>query len=210
MTISRFAARRTHALLLVTLFVPATGWARQAAIGAEKIFTAIEARDGATICEMGAGDGELTIAAAKIVGTSGRVFTSELGTTRVQALRDKVAASQLAQVTVVAGDAARTNFPDAACDAIFMRNVYHHFADPPAMNAAIAAALKPGGRLAVVEFGPPPGNEASCPGDRGKDNMHGITPATLARELKDAGFEPILSDSGTGRTFIVVVARPKS
>jgi SAM-dependent methyltransferase len=119
-----------------------------------------------------------------------------------------VAQNGLEQITVVAGDAQKTNFPDGACDAVFMRNVYHHFHDPPVMNASIAAALKPGGVLAVVDFTPPPGSEAACPADRGKDGMHGITLETLSRELKDAGFELITSNASQ-RAIMVVVSKPK-
>jgi len=203
------AARRTAALLLVTLLVPASAWARQAAsISNEKIFDAIGVREGSTVCEIGAGDGDLSVAAARIVGAQGQVYTSELGENRVKALQGKIAGSKLSQITVVTGDAEKTNFPDAGCDALFMRNVYHHFADPAKMNASIAAAVKPGGRVAVVDF-TPPGKEAECPADRGKDGMHGITPDTLSRELKDAGFEPVSSDAGGQRWFMVVVSKPK-
>jgi len=196
------------ALLLVTLLVPAAASAQPPAITNAQIFEAIGLREGATACEMGAGDGELTLAAAQLVGPSGRVYTSELGDERVKALREKVARSNISHITVVAGDANRTNFPDGGCDALFMRSVYHHFADPAAMNASIAAALKPGGRLAIVDFTPPPGSEAACPADRGKDGMHGITREMLSRELKDAGFEAV-SSIGVQRAIMVVVSRPK-
>lgn len=199
----------TLSLLLVTLLIPDAVAAPQAgSISNERIFTAIGVRDGMTVCEMGAGDGELTIAAARLVGPSGRIYTSELGDTRVKALQAKVAGANLPQITVVAGETAKTNFPDAACDALFMRNVYHHFESPAAMNTAIAASLKPGARFAVVDFAPPPGNEASSPADRGKDGMHGITAETLARELKEAGFEPVTSDTGAQRWFMIVVSKP--
>jgi ubiquinone/menaquinone biosynthesis C-methylase UbiE len=193
-------------LLLVTLLVPAAASAQPPAITNGQIFEAVGLREGATACEMGAGDGELTLAAAQLVGPSGRVYTSELGDERVKALREKVARSNISHITVVAGDAKRTNFPDGGCDTLFMRSVYHHFADPAAMNASIAAALKPGGRLAIVDFTPPPGSEAACPADRGKDGMHGITRETLSRELKDAGFEAV-SSIGVQRAIMVVVSK---
>lgn len=199
-------------VLLVIAFVPAGGLEAQrtasGTIATVKIFEAIGVKEGLTICEMGAGDGELTIAAAKLVGDAGRVYTSELGDNRVKTLREHTAASGLAQITVVAGDSSKTNFPDAACDALFMRNVYHHFADPAAMNASIFASMKPGGRVAVVDF-TPPGAEAPTSADRGKDGMHGIKPETLSRELQTAGFEPVSSDMGDERWFIVVAAKPR-
>jgi len=212
---SRFPSRLTPALLLVTLlgtcgpYGPTAASAQGSGITNAQIFEAIGAQDGATVCEIGAGNGALSLAAAKIVGPQGRVYTSELGDDRVRALRDKVGGSSLAQITVVAGDPVKTNFPDAGCDALFLRNVYHHFADPAAMNASISTALKPGGRLAIVDFSPPPGNEATCPADRGKDGMHGITAETLSREMKDAGFEPVSSNAGAQRWFMVVVSKPK-
>jgi len=208
MTSSTFA--RASALpLLITLFVPAAAAARQAgSVATDDIFAALNIREGSTVCEMGAGDGELTLAVAKRVGPNGRVYSSELGEDRIKALRGKIGGER-SHVVVIAGDSAKTNFPDAACDALFMRNVYHHFADPPVMNASIAAALKPSARLAIVDFTPPPGTEAACPADRGKDGMHGITAATLSRELADAGFQAVSTTAGAQRWFMIVVAKPE-
>jgi ubiquinone/menaquinone biosynthesis C-methylase UbiE len=195
--------------LLVTLLIPAAVSAQAAAFDTAKIFAAIGVREGATVCEIGAGDGELSIAAAKAVGPQGRIFTSELGEGRLKQLRTRVESANLPQITVVDGDASRTNFAEASCDALFMRNVYHHFLTPSEMNLAIAAALKPGARLAIVDFAPP-GAEASCPADRGKDGMHGVTADTVSRELREAGFEAVASESGAQRWFMVVVARPRT
>jgi ubiquinone/menaquinone biosynthesis C-methylase UbiE len=195
--------------LLVALFVTAAVFAQRSASGTiptERIFEALEIREGQTVCEMGAGDGELSIAAARLVGASGRVYTSELGDERVKTLGEKTRASNLRNISVVHGDAGRTNFPEGACDAVFMRNVYHHFAEPEKINASILASLRQGGRLAVVDF-TPPGKEAGRPQDRGRDGMHGISPESLTRELKEAGFEPVSSDLGSERWFLVVAMK---
>jgi ubiquinone/menaquinone biosynthesis C-methylase UbiE len=198
--------------LVVTLFVPLiVGPSRpcqdESTIATERIFEALHARSQSTLCEIGAGTGELTLEAARRVGPEGHVYTSELGDDRVRTLRERVGSSRLPQITVVTGDPAQTNFPQAACDALFMRNVYHHFAEPAAMNASIEAALKPGGRVAVVDFRPP-GDEAASPADRDNDGTHGVTADTVSRELQAAGFVPITTESGTGRWFMVVAAKP--
>lgn len=195
------------AVLFVTLLVTAAAAQRSGStIPTARIFEALGVREGITVCEMGAGDGELSIAAAKAVGPSGRIYTSELGDERVKTLRDRTAASGLSQITVVEGGAVATNFPDGACDALFMRNVYHHFADPAAVNASIAAALKPGAAVAVVDF-TPPNKEAERAADRAKDGMHGVTPETVARELGAAGLEVVHTESGDERWFLVVAKR---
>jgi SAM-dependent methyltransferase len=117
--------------------------------------------------------------------------------------------SGFGHITVVSGDPVKTNFPEGACDALFMRNVYHHFTEPGQINASIAASLKAGGRVAVVDFRPP-GDEAKRPADRGKDGMHGVTPASVSRELKDAGFDVVATEDGNERWFMVVAAKPGS
>ena len=203
---------RALPVLVVTLLVPGIATAQRSGspITVEQILDAVAARDGSTVCEIGAGDGELSIAAARIVGTQGRVYTSELGNTRLAALREKVSSSGLPQVTVVAGDTQRTNFPDGACEAMFMRDVYHHFTDPAAMNASIRTALAPGARVAILDFTPPPGSEARCPADRAKDGTHGIGRDTLLRELKEAGLEPAPAEQNGQRWFMIVASKPKS
>ena len=195
--------------ILVTLLVTVAAMQRSASptIATDRILEAIGVKEGLTVCEMGAGDGELSVITAQAVGASGRVYTSELGDERVKALRSKAGESRLSHITVVEGAADRTNFPEGTCDALFMRNVYHHFANPPAINASILASLKPGARAAVVDF-TPPDKEAERPEDRGKDGMHGVTPETVRRELTAAGFEDVSSEAGDARWFLVVVRRP--
>jgi predicted methyltransferase len=122
-------------------------------------------------------------------------------------LRDKVAGSGLERITVVAGEASGTGFPAEGCDGLFLRDVYHHFTEPGAMNASIFAALKPGGRAAVVDFTPP--REAAAPADRAKDGSHGVMPDTVVRELKEAGFEVVSKEAPGGRWFLVVVSKPE-
>ena len=197
-----------HAVL-VTVLVTTVALQRSATstIATDKILEAIGVKEGLTVCEMGAGDGELSVIAAKAVGPSGRVYTSELGEERVKTLRTKIAGAGLSHITVVDGAAEKTNFPDGVCDALFMRNVYHHFANPPAINASILASLKPGARAAVVDF-TPPDKEADRPEDRGKDGMHGVKPETVTRELTAAGLEAVSSEDGDARWFLVVVRRP--
>lgn len=203
-------ARPALAVALVTLLVPAAGSGQGSGstIPTEQVFHTLGIGEGQTVCEIGAGDGELSVAAARLVGPRGHVYTSELGDSRVRSLGEKVAASGFGQITVVAGDRAKTNFPNDTCDALFMRNVYHHFEDPVAMGRAMVASVKPGGRVAVVDF-TPPGTEAARPEDRDRDGMHGVTAASVEREMTEAGLEMVSSESGDGRWFMVVLSKPK-
>ncbi|MEO5819433.1 MAG: methyltransferase domain-containing protein [Vicinamibacteraceae bacterium] len=194
--------------LIVALLLPAAASAQgSGSLATPRIFDALALRSGATVCEIGAGDGELSLAASDRVGGQGHVYTSELGEERVKALQAKVAAASRAHIQVVAGATDRTNFPDGACDALFMRNVYHHIRAPGPMSASLSAALKPGGRLAVVDF-TPPGAEASTPAERASDGTHGVTPDSVRRELADAGLLLERTEAGSGRWFMVVATKP--
>jgi ubiquinone/menaquinone biosynthesis C-methylase UbiE len=197
-------------LLSGSSFVRAQGQGASS-IGIDQILKAIGVTEGSTVCEIGAGTGNMAIAAAKAVGATGRVFANEL--TQLDPLKVRVADSGLTNITVVAGEATRTNFPDAACDALYLHNVYHHFTDPAAINKAIFAAVKPGARVAIVDFRPPD-KEAEKPEDRGKDGMHGVTPATVIREMKTAGFDEApgaaaADPTSKSRWFLSVFVKPR-
>lgn len=192
--------------LMVIFCLGVAAWA-QAAPDAPKILDALDVRPGTTVCEIGAGSGEMSLVAARRVGANGRVYSSELGEERLKKLRDKVSSSGLTHITVVEAAAARTNFPEGGCDAIFMNDVYHHFHDPAAMNRSIAASLKPGGRVAISDFSPRTGGEASTPSKRGEDGRHGVSAESVLREMKEAGFEPSAPKQAAQRWFLLVFAR---
>lgn len=181
------------------------------------LLTALALQPGATVAEIGAGAGATTLRAATLVGTTGRVYTTELGDERLRALRRAVEGSTTANITVVDGDPNQTNLPEQCCDALFMENVYHHFQDPAVMNASLLRSLKPGGRLAISDFAPDDGESAEAR-HRGDNAHHGVTAETVRRELLAAGFEIVPADdvgvapgSGHGgREFLVVARKPGS
>jgi len=176
------------------------------AADAEWLIRNLQIHEGSAVGEIGAGDGELTVAMAKAVGTTGKVFSNELNKERLAALPRAAEKAGVKNVTPIEGRETETGFSDQCCDAIFMRNVYHHFGDPAAMNGSLFKSLKPGGRLAVIDF-TPPGEEAEKPSGRSADGFHGVKPQTVARELLAAGFEVISAETHS-RAVQVVARRP--
>jgi predicted methyltransferase len=195
--------------LAVLAGVASAASAQDNAADAATLISELKLAPGSVAAEIGAGGGELTVAIARHVGPGGRVISTELGADRVQRLR-QAAEKGADNITVIEGHENRTNLPDACCDAVFLRNVYHHFGDPPAMNGSILRALKPGGRVAVIDF-PPRNNRATAPpGKRGEDASHGVSAAAFAAELEAAGFQIVKSEERPSRWFIVVGAKPAS
>jgi len=176
----------------------------------DRLVAALAVKPGSVVAEIGAGTGEMTVLMAQAVGAGGRMYSNELNAERLKKIREAADAAGLGNVSTVEGGEDGARLPDACCDGIFMRDVYHHFSDPAAMNASLMRALKPGGRLAIIEFTPPPVPDSeNPPGHRGEDNHHGITRATLERELRAAGFE-IVSSTEVSRDVFVVARRPGS
>jgi predicted methyltransferase len=182
----------------------------------QRIARALELRPGAVVADVGAGDGSYAIALAAIVGPEGHVFATELDDEALEDVRENVAKKGLANVTVLKGAAGSTNLPPGCCDAVLLRDVYHHLTEPAAMDASILASLRPGGRLAVIDFPPSfwlaPWTPDGVPEDRGG---HGVPIEVVQRELAAAGFEPVAvepdwSDGWLLDLFCVVVRKPAS
>ena len=175
---------------------------------AVRLATALKLHDGQTVADIGAGGGELTVELARKVGPSGKVYATELDTDRLRDIGEAAKSAGLKNVSVIEAHATRTNLPDGCCDALVLRKVYHHIADPKLMNASLRQSLKPGGLLAVLDF-VPDSAESADPADRDTGDQHGVTAVTVVRELEQAGFERVVVEEGPQEgNFMVVVRRP--
>src|SRR2546429_6861880 len=83
---------------------------------------------------------------------------------------------------------AETNLPAGCCDAIFLRRVYHRLTKPAEFDASLVRSLKPGGRLAIIDFAPRAGLEPveGVPSNRGGA---GIPQEIAIQELSEAGVQ---------------------
>jgi protein-L-isoaspartate O-methyltransferase len=145
----------------------------------EELARLLKLRDRSVIAEIGAGSGWLTIEVARRV-PGGRVYSTELSRDRLQDIRDAVADAGVTNVTVVEGGDRTSRLEPGCCDAIFMRRVYHHFTDVASMTASLYDALKPGGRLVIIEFDPD--------GPIGLLTRMGLTREQLVAHVTAAGF----------------------
>jgi SAM-dependent methyltransferase len=158
------------------------GQIASAGIEVPELVRLLDLEPGMTVADVGAGFGAWTVQFARVVGPAGRVFATDIGQAQLSALRDYAAREGLTNVTVLPGAAETTNLPAACCDAILIRDAYHHLTHPEAIVRSLAAALKPGGRLAVIDFPPRPNSAvpAGVPSNRGG---HGVPSAIVEREV---------------------------
>ncbi len=143
---------------------------------------------GTVAADIGAGDGKYTFAAVERVGAAGKVFATEIDAKKLGELREEVARRKLANVIVVESKEADTNLPTACCDTIFLRRVYHHLTKPAEFDASLVRSLKPGGRLAIIDFPARAGLDPveGVPSNRGG---HGIPQKIVIEELTAAGLQ---------------------
>ena len=161
----------------------------------KRLAALMEWKPGTVVADIGAGDGSYSFAAVEHVGAAGKVFATEIDTKKLEELRAEVAKRKLQNVVVVESKEADTNLPAACCDAIFLRRVYHHLTKPAEFDVNLVRSLKPGGRVAIIDFPPRSGLDPveGVPANRGG---HGIPQKIVIEELTAAGLqvEKVLND----------------
>ena len=143
---------------------------------------------GTIVADVGAGDGSFSFVAAEKVGPSGRVYATEIDTDKLKQIRAEVLKRKLSNVIVVEGAVDDTKLPSECCDAIYLRHVYHHLTRPEAFDRNLLSSLKPGGRVAIIDF-PANGNLEPVEGVPKNRGGHGIPQKVVVEELTSAGLQ---------------------
>jgi ubiquinone/menaquinone biosynthesis C-methylase UbiE len=169
----------------------------------------MQLRPGTPVAEIGAGGGDMTIEMAQRLGPEAQVFSTEIDSDRLGAIRKAAEKAGVRNVSVLEAGEKQTNLPPECCEAVYMRRVYHHFSDPPAINQSLYAALRPGGRLAVIDFPPRlrwlPRPEA-VPENR---ESHGVRQELVIQEVTAAGFElEQRIEKWPGKDYCLVFRKP--
>jgi tRNA A58 N-methylase Trm61 len=207
-------ARRAAAAVVLLLFVVGDpAGARALTSEQQRLFTALGLKPGMRVADVGAGDGEWSERLAREVGDAGHVFATEVDPSEIEKIEKRIKENGLANVTTVLGTQEETGLAAACCDAILLRMVYHHFAEPEKMRASLRDALRPDALLAVVDTTPQKSwRKLEGVPERGG---HGIREEDLVREMTGDGFEVVARHpdwNGDGDRYCVVFrrARPRS
>jgi predicted methyltransferase len=154
------------------------------------IVQALALKQDARVADIGAGDGDYEPMLSRAVGKDGRVYAEDIGPNALKNLRERVKTASLQNVDVIEGVADDPKVP-AGLDAVLMVITYHEFADPQKVLEHVAASLKPGGRLVVVDMAPH--KTAGRPrADQVKN--HVIAADLVLSEVRRAGFEVVSHD----------------
>jgi ubiquinone/menaquinone biosynthesis C-methylase UbiE len=117
-----------------------------------KAITLLQLRPGDVVADVGAGSGYMTVKLARAVGPSGRVLAVDVQPEMIERLTERMRAEMIANVTPILGATDDPKLPAGSVDLELMVDVYHELAAPQRMLQHLRAALKPGGRLVLLEY----------------------------------------------------------
>ena len=137
-------------------------------------------KSGMHVADIGAGSGYYTSLIAKRIG-NGKVYAVDVEPQMILFLNERIKEEKLSNVVTVLGSEKSTALPSSSIDMMLLVDVYHEFSFPYEMGQSIYNALKPEGRLILVEFR---SEDETVP----IKTIHKMSEAQSVKELKAVGF----------------------
>ena len=106
---------------------------------------------GSVVADVGAGPGPYTFPLAERIGPEGKVYAVDIDEDDLAKIRSRAERDGVAQVETILGATDDPRLPAAALDVVLVINTYHEFREYDEMLQAFHQALKPGGRLAIID-----------------------------------------------------------
>jgi ubiquinone/menaquinone biosynthesis C-methylase UbiE len=157
---------------------------------------------GMVVADVGAGSGYMTVRLARRVGPTGKVYANDLQPAMLEIIRDKAREQGLSNVEIVRGTEDDVRLPEGAIDLVLLVDVYHELSHPQAMLQSIRRALKPNGRLVLVEYRK---EDPSIP----IADTHRVTVAEARTEVEAEGFVFDRLLTALPRQHVIVFRKPK-
>lgn len=173
-----------------------TGPDRDAADESGQLIRGLDIRPGMAVADIGAGSGYHTLRLSPAVGPQGVVYAEDVVEAYISGLRREAQARGLANVRIVVGTPDDPRLPAQGVDRAILVHMYHEIENPYALLWNLAGALKPGGRVGVIDLDRPTPN-------------HGAPPALVKCEFEALGYRQVSEadlDGGVG--YLAVFEAP--
>lgn len=157
----------------------------------DAILAALELREGMAVADVGAGTGLFSLALAERVGPKGQVYAVDVQAYFLDHIGQKARKAKLDNVTLVRADQASARLSEGSVDLVLMCDSYHHVEQPAAYLASLHAALRPGGRLVIVDYIAIEGKSEAWMLDHVR-----ATPTEFRAEIEGAGFRFVRAHEG--------------
>jgi SAM-dependent methyltransferase len=164
----------------------------------DRVLAALALAPGHVVADVGAGTGYFAVRLARAV-PEGQVIATDLEPDMVRYLAERAARERLPNLRALAAPADGPGLGAGSVDRALLVDVWHHLADPTAYARGLAAALRPGGRVVIVDF--------RLDATRGPPRAHRIAPEAVAAALRGAGLTVEVSPTALPEQYIVVGRR---
>ncbi len=131
---------------------------------------------GKSVADVGAGSGWFTVRAARRVGTAGTVYAEDINPQYIQYIDQRAKKENLGNIRTVLGTPDDPKLPASSVDALMLMKVYHEIARPVPVMKMLRGALKPGGKLGIIDR-------------NGSGTDHGLNQDVVEKEMGEAGFK---------------------
>jgi predicted methyltransferase len=146
----------------------------------EKVIQSLGIEPGQTIADLGAGGGYFTFLLARATGPMGKVYAIDIDQDMTKLLAQAARDRGANNVEVILAQPGDPMLPERSVDLVFTANTYHHLEERVRYFSALRQALRPGGRVAIIEFD----NRSGC-----MTWFSHYTPSdTIQREMEQAGY----------------------
>ena len=168
----------------------------------DKMIELLGLKPGQAVADIGAGSGFITQRLAAKVGSSGKVYAVDILQEMLDFIEQKMKSRGLRNVLPILGTISNPNLPTNAIDLVLMVDVYHEFSEPEAMMRHIVQSLKPGGRVAFVEYR---AEDPAVPIKR----VHKMSEAQVKKEAAVAGLKWEATLEDLPRQHLIIFRAPK-
>jgi len=164
---------------------------------AARVFAHLALTPGMAVADIGAGDGYYVARLVPLLGDSGVIYGQDVRDDYLDLLRNRARAAGWRNVRIVLGTEDDPRLPADAVDVALMIHMYHEITQPFALLARLVTAMRPGGRLAILDRDAP-------------TDFHGTPIALLACELRAVGYEPLSRIDMEPGEYLAVFRAPLS
>ena len=164
----------------------------------DQIMDAVHVADGSTVADIGAGAGWFTIRLAQRVGPKGLVYAQDLQSLMLDAIKRRVQREGLQNVETRQARGTDPNLPAKALDAILMVDAYQEVENRVAYLRNLSHALKPKGRIGIVNWKPGRGGPGPEPNER-------VERSVVEADAKAAGLR-VVGEENLRYQYLLVLA----
>ena len=161
----------------------------------ERLFELAGIAPGDRVADIGCHEGYLSMHLAEAVGPNGAVYAEDISSYRLERLERHAADRGYENITTIHGDETDPKLPEGTLDIVFVIDSYHEMNKPMTMLRHFRDALKPGGRIVILEKLKDKVRKKSR---KAQTSAHSLGPEYVRKELKEVGFTILEEENDMG------------